>query len=174
MKRFFPTIIWTMKSWSTYTSQQDAKIVLKTDWNDAVVGRSMATAAVRGDAQLIAPFFISSVQDLTRCGVKNVCNEGKKRELCFTYITESMNNIAHTTNLTGKKLLPVSALKRSIQANLMSSFLGQTHTSSIFFFSRLGGTQSPLWELFLYAHSNWPAFVAANNFWGKYIFKEFP
>lgn len=41
------------------------------------MGRLKVTAAVRG-AQLITPFFISSVQDLTGCVIKDFCNERKE------------------------------------------------------------------------------------------------
>lgn len=42
------------------------------------MGGLRVTTAVRGDAQLITPFFVSSVQDLARCVIKNFCNDRKE------------------------------------------------------------------------------------------------
>lgn len=60
------------------------------------MGGLKVTAAVRGGAQLITPFFISSVQDLTRCVIKDFCNERKHREQAVTVYHKTSENMAYT------------------------------------------------------------------------------
>lgn len=118
--------------------------------------RLRVTGAVRGGAQLITPFFKSSVQDLTRCVIKDFCNERKHREeetlLHLMYITRHLNNMAYTANEISTKSRAIMYWHKS------KSEITKSHSKLTVFPSQLAYPQFPprlrlsVWESFSLAH----------------------